>query len=108
MLKDRNFKKVIIICGYVDMRKGIDGLKALIVGKYGLNPIEEGTLFLFCGRKASVIRGLQWERDGFVMVTKRLSLGRFSWPRKPEEAKALSKEDFDRLMQGFPINSTIG
>ena len=46
MLKDGRFKKVIIICGRVDMRKGIVGLAALIALKYGLNPTDKGTLFL--------------------------------------------------------------
>lgn len=107
MLKDGQFKKVVIICGYVDMRKGIDGLSALLSAKYGLKTTEKGTLFLACGRKASVIRGLLWEGDGFVMITKRLSLGRFKWPRNSEEARLISQEDFLKLMEGCPIKKSL-
>ena len=94
MLKDGKFRKVIIICGYVDMRKGIDGLAALISAKYNLNTLEKGTLFLCMGRKASVVKGIQWEGDGFCMVIKRTSLGRYCWPRSANEARALSQEEF--------------
>ncbi len=36
------------------------------------------TMFLFCGRKASKIKGLVWEGDGFLLFTKRVEEGRFS------------------------------
>ena len=107
MLKGGHFRKVVIICGRVDLRKGIDGLAALISLKYGLNTVEKGTLFLCCGRKADRIRGLEWEGDGFVLVTKRLVNGSFCWPRTPEEARCITQEQFERLMSGFPIDSKI-
>ncbi|MBQ1348507.1 MAG: IS66 family insertion sequence element accessory protein TnpB [Aeriscardovia sp.] len=107
MLKDGRFKKVIIICGRVDMRKGIVGLAALIALKYGLNPTDKGTLFLCCGNKKNVIKGLEWEGDGFACVTKKLANGTYCWPRTPEEAREITREQFDRLMSGFTIESSI-
>ena len=43
------FSKVILAAGRSDLRKGIDGLAAMVRLKYGLDPLEKGTLFLFCG-----------------------------------------------------------
>lgn len=48
-------KRVVIACGVVDLRKGIDGLSMIIGDRYHQNPFEKGTLFLFCGRRTSKI-----------------------------------------------------
>lgn len=101
------FKKVIIRVGKTDCRRGIDGLKGIIELEYGLNPLEEGTLFLFCGTKRSIIKGLLYEGDGYVILKKRLTEGVFQWPRNSEEARELSSEEFSRLMQGFTVDSSI-
>ena len=53
MLEDAaGIRRVVIACGYVDLRKGIDGLPMIIGDGYHQNPFEKGTLFLFCGRRA--------------------------------------------------------
>ena len=67
------FKKIILVCGKTDLRKGSAGLAAVIQYHYGLNALEEGTLFLFCGINRSVIKGLLFEGDGYLVLTKRLS-----------------------------------
>ena len=64
-------------------------------------------LFLFCGTKTDRIKGLIFEGDGYLLVYKRLSAGRFRWPRTQEEAMAITQEQFDLLMQGMTIVSTI-
>ncbi len=108
MLKEGiGFKKVIIRCGRTDMRKGISGLAAIIRLEYGMDPFEEGTLFLFCGHNRSCIKGLIYEGDGYAMITKRLSDGVYQWPRDTDEAKVLSQEAFRRLMDGFAVESSI-
>ena len=51
MLEDAaGIRRVVIVCGCVDLRKGIDGLSMIIGDRYHQNPFEKGTLFLFCGR----------------------------------------------------------
>ena len=89
------------------MRRGIDGLVSIIRLEYGMDPLEEGTLFLFCGRKRSSIKGIVFDGDGFIMLTKRLSDGVYQWPRSTDEAMSLSMEEFKRLMEGFTIHSSI-
>ena len=106
MLKDvfnYGIKKVIIACGRTDLRVGLDGLVTLIRAKYKLNPLEEGTLFLFCGTKKDVIKGLIFEGDGFLLLTKRLTDGIYPWPATPDEARELSREQYDVLMNGFKV-----
>ena len=61
MLEDAaGIRRVVIACGYVDLRKGIDGLSMIIGDRYHQNPFEKGTLFLFCGRRSDRIKGLLW------------------------------------------------
>ena len=82
MLEDAaGIRRVVIACGYVDLRKGIDGLSMIIGGRYHQNPFEKGTLFLFCGRRSDRIKGLLWMGDGFLQLYKRLEAGSLSWPR---------------------------
>ena len=51
MLEDAaGIRRVVLACGTVDLRKGIDGLATIIGDKYGQNPFEKGTLFLLCGK----------------------------------------------------------
>ncbi|MBR3900534.1 MAG: IS66 family insertion sequence element accessory protein TnpB [Ruminococcus sp.] len=50
MLKEIRFPQVYLVCGYTDMRRGIDGLAAIVQQNYRLEPCS-GSLFLFCGRR---------------------------------------------------------
>ena len=79
MLEDAaGIRRVVIACGYVDLRKGIDGLSMIIGDRYHQNPFEKGTLFLFCGRRSDRIKGLLWMGDGFLQLYKRLEAGSLS------------------------------
>ncbi len=109
MLEDAaGIRKVILACGTVDLRKGIDGLTMIIGDKYGHNPFEKGTLFLFCGQRSDRIKGLLWMGTGFLLLYKRFEDGRLSWPRNTEEAAVLTEEQFNYLMLGLnPLDPKI-
>lgn len=108
MFKDAaDFKKVYIACGYTDLRCGIDGLADEIQNHYQLDPFDEGSLFLFCGRKTDRIKGLLWEGDGFLLLYKRLDNGRYQWPRSAAELRQMSMEQYQRLMTGLCVDSSI-
>lgn len=94
--------EVYLVTGYTDMRKGIDGLGAVVQGKLMLDPFEQ-CLFLFCGRNRSKIKGLLWEGDGFLLLYKRLENGSFKWPRNETEARKLSAQQIRWLMEGLSI-----
>ena len=102
-----DFKKVVIACGYTDGRLGINGLASLISLHYRLDPYEKGILFLFCGSKKDRCRAILWEGDGFLLLTKRLSNGRFCWPADEEELRQLTPGQYRNLMEGFSIEGCI-
>lgn len=101
MLGDyRNAKKIALICGTTDMRKGISGLAALVKTAYGMEPCDN-TLFLFCGRNRSVLKALYYERDGFLLLTKSLREGRFKWPRNQGEVLMMNRQALRWLLEGL-------
>ena len=110
MLRDADpnyFAGIYIVCGYTDLRYGIDSLAAIIEQKYKLSLFIPHTLFLFCGRSASKIKGLLWEGDGFLLLYKRVEAGHFSWPRSSDEVRSMNAEQYYWLMQGFSIDPVI-
>lgn len=101
-------KRVVIACGYTDLRKGIDGLAQIIGTTFDLNPFQKGTLFLFCGKRCDRIKGLLWEGTGFLLLYKRLEAGSFSWPRTRQEAVQLTRQQYSMLMEGLnPLEPRI-
>ena len=88
--------KVYIACGHTDLRRGIDGLAAMVQQQFNLDPFTN-ILFLFCGRRRDRIKALYWEGNGFVLLYKRPESGSFQWPRSENEAKALTMQLYARL-----------
>ena len=88
------FAGIYIVCGYTDLRYGIDSLAAIIERKYKASLFVPNTLFLFCGRSASKIKRLLWEGDGFLLLYKRVESGHFSWPRNSDELRSMTSEQF--------------
>ena len=109
MLEDAaGIRRVVLACGSVDLRKGIDGLAQIIGAKYGQNPFEKGTLFLFCGRRSDRLKGLLWMGTGFLLLYKRFEDGQISWPRNTEEVAELTEEQFRYPMLGLnPLDPKI-
>ena len=103
MLNDLNSNcPVYLATGYTDLRKGIDGLAAMVQEQFKLNPFSNA-LFLFCGRRGDRIKGLYWEGDGFLLLYKRLENGNFQWPRSGEEVRSLTPQQYRWLMEGLKI-----
>lgn len=110
MLKDADhsyFAGVYTVYGYTDLRFGIDSLAAIIEHRFHMHLFVPNTLFLFCGRSSTRIKGLLWEGDGFLLLYKRVESGHFTWPRSSTELRSLSAEQFQWLMQGFAIDPII-
>lgn len=104
MLNDAfGFKRIYIACGQTDLRRGIEGLAAMIRFQFKLDPYDKDTLFLFCGKKNNRIKGLLWEGDGFLLLYKRLEVGAYSWPRNTSEALEITPQQYRLLMEGFSI-----
>ena len=107
MLRDAkfsSFRAVYVVCGFTDMRFGIDSLATIIKERYKLPIFVPNTLFLFCGRRANKIKGLLWEEDGYLLLTKRVEEGRFTWPRNSSDRIIfVPNADFSSPFFRFPL-----
>ena len=68
-----------------DMRRSFNGLAAMAEHVLNKDPYT-GHLFVFFNRRRQQCRILFWDRDGFVMIAKRLEKGRFTVPWQRGEA----------------------
>jgi len=95
---------VYVITGRTDMRKSFDSLILLIQDTYQLDPYSK-SVFLFCGRNTSKLKALYHDRDGWVLMHKRLDgEGRFQWPRSPSEARLITRQQLRWLLEGLSLD----
>ena len=98
------FNEIYLYRHPVDMRKGADGLAALVTVEMSLEPCSS-VLFIFTNKNRDKIKILFWESNGFWVFYKRLVKQRFHWPDWFEEdALTLNAEQCDLLLQGFNLN----
>ncbi len=102
MIDLRQVSKYYVACGYTDLRRGIDGLAAMVTQQYG-KELREDSLFLFCGRRTDRIKALYYSGDGYVLLYKRLNNGAFQWPRTAAELRLLDARSFRWLMEGLSV-----
>lgn len=72
----------------VDLRRGHDGLSAVVQGQWGMD-LFAGHLFVFLGKRRDRCKILFWDRGGLVLYYKRLERGRFRMPRVTGDGRAL-------------------
>ena len=77
--------RILVAVEAVDFRKGIDSLAELCRAKLNAYPFS-GCLFVFRSRRATSIKVLVYDGQGFWLATKRLSKGRFHWWPQVSEA----------------------
>jgi transposase len=89
----------------VDMRKGFEGLHAL-VGERLKENVRSGGLFVFTNKRRTRLKVLYFDGTGLWLMTKRLEEGTFAWPKLEEigSAKlALRAEAFTMLTDGIDL-----
>ena len=82
----------------VDFRRQMDGLIAHCRQRLSTDPMT-GTFFIFINRSKTMIRVLVYEGNGFWLMTKRLSSGKFTdWPKTNQRLSPLSAKALMRLL----------
>ncbi|HEX9596437.1 MAG TPA: IS66 family insertion sequence element accessory protein TnpB [Anaerolineales bacterium] len=75
--------KVFVALDPCDMRKGFNGLHAL-VSEHLREDVRSGALFVFGNRRRTRLKILYFDGTGIWLLSKRLEEGTFSWPRSAE------------------------
>jgi transposase len=83
--------RVYLASRVVDLRKGFDGLSAIVANEWGEN-VFSGHIFVFVNRRGDRVKLLWWDRGGFALYYKRLERGRFRLPRIDANTRTVSLE----------------
>jgi transposase len=100
MLQPPPGTRVFLACGATDMRKGFDGLAALVQMVLAQDPYG-GALFLFRGRRGDLVKALWWDGQGLCLCAKRLERGRFVWPQAKDGVVSLTPAMLSMLLEGI-------
>lgn len=87
-----------------DLRKGFDGLSALVERELGMNPLS-GSLYLFVSRNRIRAKVLVWDGTGLCVYAKRLEQGRFAslWERREGAVVRLTSSELDLFLEGCKL-----
>ena len=87
----------------VDMRKGYDGLMAIVKNEWQAE-IFSGNLFVFMGAAKNRVKILYWDAGGLVLLCKRLEQGRFTFlPATYDDCIELSAIQLAMMLEGIDI-----
>lgn len=83
-----------------DMRKGFDGLSALVQQGMSRDPLS-GDVYLFVARNRQRAKALLWDGTGLCVYAKRLEQGRFAAPwEHGEDAFELTMSELALFLEG--------
>jgi len=95
--------KILVAVEPADFRKGIDGL-VRVCRQMAIDDPFSGALFVFRNRRATAIKILAYDGQGFWLCQKRLSQGKFKyWPtsgRSSDASKTLLAHQLQVLLAG--------
>lgn len=93
-------KKILVHRDPIDMRKGFEGLSALVEIGFS-EELTSGSYFIFLNRQRNRIKILYWDSDGLAIWYKRLEKGRFGEIRHWE----MNKTEFLLMLENITPKS---
>jgi len=94
--------RIFVCTSSVDMRKGHDGLAALVEGLLR-GRLYSGHLFVFRNRRRTHVKILWWDRGGLAMWYKRLEKGVFVFPVAEDGCVEMDATDLTLLLEGIDV-----
>jgi len=90
--------RIVVAVEPADFRRGIDGLARLCKEALKHDPFS-GWVFVFRNRRATAVKALIYDGQGFWLVHKRLSTGKFRWwPGGTEASRTLATHELQVLL----------
>lgn len=99
MIQVSHHTRIFICVKPVDFRKGIDGFSALCRLKLLHDPFS-GSMFVFRNKRGCSIKILCYDGQGYWLLHKRLSKGKFSWwpQSRKEDSIMLEPHEFQQII----------
>ena len=97
---------IYLATGHTDLRKAADGLAGLVRYDMMLDPFSHN-LFIFCNRRKTTIKILEWDGNGFWLHVKKLiGKDRYRWPKRNDDSSSLiiDRRQLEWLLDGLEIN----
>lgn len=97
----------ILLCvAPADFRRGIDGFVAQCKNDLAQDP-RSGCVFVFINKARTMIRALSYDGNGFWLMTKRLSKGKFqAWPVEQASVCAKTARELRLILSGNVCSPT--
>ena len=100
MFLDVSTVRVFVRPGHTDMRKQSFGLSLIVTEELEKDPFS-GSLFLFCNKRRTILKGLYWENNGFWLLSKKLEKHRFPWPQDERAVAEITEQQLKWLLEGI-------
>jgi transposase len=98
--------RVLVAVEPADFRRGIDGLARVAREELASDPFC-GWVFVFRNRRATAVKILVYDGQGFWLCHKRLSKGRFRfWPDGRRSARAMEAHELQVLLSAGDFRAT--
>ena len=112
MLSISRTTRVFLATEPTDMRKGFDGLFALVENVIREDPFS-GHLFVFRNRRRDRLKVLWWDADGLAIFYKRLERGNYQFPTDSVVSKSgttssrceIRSDELSLLLAGIDLGS---
>ena len=99
--------RVYVATARIDGRKGIDGLSVLVRSQFAEDPLD-GTMYVFFSRRGDRVRLLYWDRDGYVLIMKRLEIGSFRTPWESEDGRVvIEAAELLLVLEGIDMSRAV-
>ncbi len=97
--------RIWLATGATDLRRGFNGLHALIAHEFGQSPLN-GDLYLFTNRRRDLLKIFFFDTGGIWVCAKRLETGSYRWPRPGERLMTLQPAELHLLLSGIDLKQT--
>lgn len=100
--------RILLCVAPADFRRGIDGFVAQCQNNLGLQP-RDGSVIVFINRARTMVRALSYDVNGYWLMTKRLSRGKFTdWPDEQRALSSTSARELRIILSGGAWSDTGG
>ena len=100
MIDLTNIKSVYLYTGNTDFRLGINSLTALISSEFKGN-LNTHTLFLFCNKRRTQVKVLEFDDVGIWLYVKKLHKGQFPYPDNKQGRYEITTKNLEIILSGL-------